>query len=121
MPVPLESSLFSELPEYVRFIEGDALSATDVTTFFFFEVARARRFIRKHRGTLTMPVLMALSEHDPICDNPANRKLFEALPSPDKRLEQYPSRHILEFSPEKEAFFADLGRWLESQSERKEG
>ena len=99
----------------------NALSATDVTTFFFFEVARARRFIRKHRGTLTMPVLMALSEHDPICDNPANRRLFEALPSPDKRLEQYPSRHILEFSPEKEAFFSDLGRWLESQSERKEG
>lgn len=119
LPVPLESSLFSELPEYVRFIEADALSLKDATAFFYFEVARARRYIHQYASALAIPVLMACSEHDPICDNRANRSLFDNLPSPDKRLETYPARHVLEFSPQKEAFFGDLRAWLEAHSERR--
>lgn len=112
LPVPLESSLFSELPEYVRFIEGDALSLEDATASFYFEVMRARMFIGKHHAKLAMPVFMACSIHDPICDNQGNKRLLEKLPSPDKRLEEYEARHVLEFSPQKEAFFDDLGGWL---------
>lgn len=112
-PVPLEAELFSELPEHVQFIRDDALSLPDASARFYFAVFQVRRFLARASKSLTMPVLMACAGLDEICDNARNRRYFDSLPSPAKRLVEYPrAKHILEMSVQREDFFADLARWL---------
>jgi len=115
IPVHLTPDMFTDLPEYEKFIAEDDLSLSFVTAQFYYEVPRARRYIEKHADSLTMPVLMAIAEKDTICDNPANRRFFADLPSKNKRVLSYgDAEHILEFSRERETFFRDLARWFDS-------
>jgi alpha-beta hydrolase superfamily lysophospholipase len=63
-----------------------------------------------------MPILMVLAERDQISDNDDNADFFMRLPSRQKELLTYGGAiHILEFSPERETFFADLARWIRRQ------
>jgi len=115
-PVPLEAEMFSELPEHVQFIRDDTLSLPDASARFFFNVFQIRRFLARASSALTMPVLMACAGRDEICDNARNRRYFESLPSPAKRLVEYPrAKHILEMSVQRDDFFADLARWFERE------
>ncbi|MDP8249205.1 MAG: alpha/beta fold hydrolase [Candidatus Tritonobacter lacicola] len=119
IPVPLDTEMFSELERYRAFIREDRLSLKEATARFFFQVPRARRFIARNAGRLAMPVFMALAGNDRICDNGKNRAFFKRLPSIYKRLITYRgARHILEFSKEREAFFADLQGWFEEEGSR---
>ena len=60
-----------------------------------------------------MPVFMAFAGGDEISDNEKNRAFFDRLPAEQKVLHEYPGAvHIIEFSTERDAFFADLGKWL---------
>ena len=114
--------MFSDLERYRAFIRGDKLSLKVATARFFSQVPRARRFVERNTGCLAMPVFMALAGTDRICDNEKNRAFFERLPSTHKRLVTYRgARHILEFSSEKEIFFADLKKWLEEAGARDDG
>ena len=61
---------------------------------------------------------MALAGGDRICDNVRNRAFFHRIPSNHKLLVEYSgARHILEFSEERDRFFAELRRWLETVAE----
>ena len=114
IPVPLAAEMFSDLERYRAFIRGDRLSLKEATARFFSQVPRARRFIEKNTGRLAMPVFMALAGKDGICDNGQNRAFFDRLPSKHKRLVTYRgARHILEYSSERETFFADLKGWFD--------
>jgi alpha-beta hydrolase superfamily lysophospholipase len=113
LPVPLEAEMFSELPEHVRFIREDPLSLPDASARFFFSVFQVRRFLARASRALELPVLMACAGQDEICDNARNRRFLESLPSPAKRLVEYPTaKHILEWSGARDAFFADLRNWF---------
>lgn len=113
IPVPLELSLFTELPEYEEFIRSDSLSLKSATGDFYYQVHQARKFIDKNIRQLTIPVFMAMAGEDPICENRRNIAFFERLPSRHKTLIEYgDARHILEFSQEKERFLAALSCWL---------
>lgn len=115
IPIPIEPEMFSDLEGWVAFVRADSLALREVTCSFFYEVQRARWFIRKNTGKLRMPLLMAIAASDPICDNKRNRRFLAAVPSDHKELVEYPNaRHILEFSREKDHFFCDLKNWLES-------
>jgi alpha-beta hydrolase superfamily lysophospholipase len=92
IPVPLDVDEFSDLEPYRRFIREDPLAVTAATSEFYFEVHRARLFLKANDG---------------------NMRFFMALPSQQKRLLMYADAiHILEFSHEREAFFADLADWI---------
>jgi esterase/lipase len=61
-----------------------------------------------------MPVFMANAGHDPICDSAANERFFWSLPARHKLLVTYEkSRHVIEFSEQRDDFFRDLNWWLE--------
>jgi alpha-beta hydrolase superfamily lysophospholipase len=116
LPVPLEAEMFSELPEHVHFVREDALSLPDASARFFFAVFQVRRFLARASRALDLPVLMACAGRDEICDNARNRRFLESLPSPARRLVEYPrAKHILEWSVQRDDFFADLRRFLESE------
>ncbi len=113
VPNPLETTHFTELAEYQKFIQSDTLSLQAATGDFYYQVHRARKFIHKNIAKLTMPVFMGIAGEDPICDNQRNLAFFQKIPAADNTLIEYnDARHILEFSPEKEKYFDDLAYWL---------
>ena len=118
VPSPLETEWFSELADYERFIAADPLALREATGDFYWQIFQARRYLAANNERLTMPVFVALAGEDPISDVEQNKAWFESLPSTRKTLARYEdARHILEFSPERDGFFADLGRWLASVEE----
>jgi len=113
LPVPLETELFSDLEPYRRFISEDELSLRNATISFYYQIHRARLFIKTHADRLTMPVFMAVAKHDEIVDNQRNKKFFDSLPGATKVFKEYESaRHILEFSTDRDKFFAGLKDWF---------
>ena len=121
MPDPLDPSEFTELPPFEAFIRSDPLALRAATGDFYFQVHRARKYLNANTDKIEMPVFMALAGEDPISDNRRNIRFFEDLPADDKMVINYEdARHILEFSPEKERFLADLVFWLNRETEIKE-
>jgi alpha-beta hydrolase superfamily lysophospholipase len=113
VPVPLDVDEFTDLEPYRNFIRDDALAVRAATSEFYFEVHQARLFLKDDFDKLTMPILMVLAEEDKISDNDDNAGFLRRLPSRHKRLLTYSGAiHILEFSRERETFFADLARWI---------
>lgn len=115
VPSPLETEWFSELDDYKRFIAADPLALREATGDFYWQIVRARRYLSANTEKLTMPVFVALAGADPISDSEKNSAWYESLPSARKALIRYGNaRHILEFSTDRDRFFADLDRWLAS-------
>jgi alpha-beta hydrolase superfamily lysophospholipase len=113
VPVPLDVNEFSDLEPYREFIRNDSLAVTAATSEFYFEVHQARLFLKIEDEELTMPILMLLAEKDKISDSDDSAAFFKRLPSRQNKLLTYPDAiHILEFSREREAFFADLAQWI---------
>lgn len=113
-PIPLMPQMFSELEARVRFIREDDAKLESVTASFYYEVLRAKRYIRANRHRLIMPVFMANAGEDPICDTKANERFLASLPATHRLLITYEkSRHVIEFSRQRDDFFGDLGWWLE--------
>lgn len=119
-PAPLDPTLFSDLSEYENFIAADPLGLTAVTGDFYWQTLRARNYLQGRGERLTMPLFVGFAgEEDPVADNARTRVWLNRLPSQFKTEMRYPdSRHVLEFSREKDAFFADLRRWLAWVEER---
>lgn len=113
IPVSLEPDWFTDQVEFLRFIESDPLALKDASGRLYWEALQARRFIHANEKKLTMPVMMALAGRDRICDKQKDQQFFERVPSDNKIMKTYPDAvHILEFSSEKDRFFADLADWL---------
>jgi alpha-beta hydrolase superfamily lysophospholipase len=121
LPDPLDPGEFTEQAPFEAFIRSDPLALRAATGDFYFQVHRARKFIRAHITKIEMPVFMAIAGEDPISDNRRNIRFFEDLPADDKMMINYEdARHILEFSPEGEHFLVDLVFWLERENQTKE-
>lgn len=121
LPDPLDPGEFTELAPFEAFIRSDPLALRAATGDFYFQVHRARKFVRANTNRIEMPVLMAIAGEDPISDNRRNIRFFENLPADDKMMINYEdARHILEFSLEAERFLVDLVFWLERVSQTKE-
>ena len=114
IPIPLKAEMFSELNECVQFIQADEARLKTATGSLYFEVRRACQHIQSHRHRLTMPVFMANAGSDPICDTEANERFFWSLPARHRLLVRYDrSRHVIEFSEQRDDFFRDLSWWME--------
>jgi alpha-beta hydrolase superfamily lysophospholipase len=113
-PLPFSATMMTDDPACLEFIRRDELALRDVTAALLFETRRARGAINRQSGLLTMPMFVALAGRDTICNLRRIRTFFGAVPARIKQLIEYSqARHILEFSPERDRFFADLRRWLE--------
>ncbi len=121
IPSPLDPSEFTELAPFETFIRSDPLALRAATGDFYYQVHRARKYIRANIDRIEMPVFMAIAGEDPISDNKRNIDFFEELPADDKMMINYEdARHILEFSPERERFLNDLAFWLVRETADKE-
>ena len=112
VPVPLSPEQFSDLEPYVGFVRNDPLALHTAPARLMYEVALARRRLPRAARALRAPLLVAYAGGDVICDNQRNRRLLERVTSPMKTRTYPAARHILEFSSERDAFFADLASWL---------
>jgi pimeloyl-ACP methyl ester carboxylesterase len=114
IPIPLRPEMFSDLDECVQFIEADDARLRTATGSLYLQVVRSRRHIHLHRRRLTMPLFMASAGDDPICDTEANERFFWSLPTRQRLLIRYDrSRHVIEFSEQRDDFFRDLSWWME--------
>ena len=102
-----------------RLIREDPLSLHALTAGFCFQIFRARRYLHRNKRRLTAPLFMALAGADRISDNQRNIAFFHAVASRNRSLTVYPNAtHILELSPEKDAFFRDLAAWIAGDHDR---
>jgi acylglycerol lipase len=115
VPIPLSPEEFSELAPFVELVRKDPLVLRTVPARLYYEIRRARGRLHAAAGALRAPLLMAMAEDDPICDNARNRRLFERATS-EREIRTYSgARHILEFSGARAAFLDDVARWFERQ------
>lgn len=115
VPIPLSPDELSELAPFVDFVRDDPLVLRTAPARLFYEIRRARGRLRAAASALRAPLLVAMAENDPICDNTRNRRLFEQVTA-EKEIRTYSgARHILEFSGAREAFLDDLAGWFERQ------
>ena len=118
LPVPLKPEQFTDSAEFQEFIRNDQLKLHEVTSAFYWNVNGARKFVRANLGAVACPVWMGLAGRDEVVELDPTRLLFRDFGSAHKRLIVFAdARHILEFSPEREAFFRELGTWLSEQWE----
>jgi len=115
VPVPLTPEMMSDMDEFVEFARKDPLSLRDAAGKSFLEIKKTRRFVKSRFKDIDAPFFMALAGKDPICRNDKNIRLFDSLNITDKKLKTYKQAlHILEFSPDRDEFFADLAGWLDA-------
>lgn len=118
-PIPLnDPACFTENPERVRFVENDKLLLTHVTAPFLLVTRRMDRIVRRFGETsFRNPVHLLLAGRERIIDNDRTRAWLRALPSPDRRITDYPDGcHTLEFDADPKPFLGDLVEWIEQRN-----
>lgn len=113
VPIPLnDPALFTEEPQWQRFIRDDALALHEVTTSFLFAGTDLTRQLQKLREPLRCPVQLLLAGHDPIINNAATRQLVQRW-SPAASIHEFAeSPHTLEFGPDRLAVVDVLANWM---------
>jgi L-Ala-D/L-Glu epimerase / N-acetyl-D-glutamate racemase len=116
--IPLEPEMFTSNPPYLAFIREDPLSLHEVTARFYFQqFFWDRRLLAVEK--LAMPLLLLQAARDPIVDGESVRLWFERLRAPSKRYVRYSEfGHILDFEPERDRYWDDLGVWLDDVTSR---
>jgi alpha-beta hydrolase superfamily lysophospholipase len=117
-PIPLnDPALFTATPRWQQFIREDPLSLRQATARLLLESARLDGYLRFVTGSVRVPVLLLLAEHDRIIDNAATRRFVARFPTRDLEIIEYPgAHHTLEFEPDPDPYVRDLQRWLEKHS-----
>ncbi len=113
--IPLnDARLFTANPARIEYVANDPHKLLEVSASF---LLTSRRLDKRLRGFAQAayrgPVHVMLAGQDRIIDNDRTRAWFETLPSPDRRLTEYPeAHHTLEFEPDPPRFFDDLTTWI---------
>lgn len=113
--IPLNDPLFfTENPERIRFVENDKFLLKQVSASFLLASRRLDKLIRAfpdspYRG----PVHLFLAGKDRIIDNEKTRAWLRGLPSPDRRITEFPEGgHTLEFDADSSRFVRELVTWI---------
>ena len=120
-PVPLnEPELFTDSPDWQRYVAEDRFGLRFATARFLFSSFSLDIYLRRAGKSVGLPVLLQLAECDRVIDNAKTRAYVERFPTEDKQIIEYPgAHHTLEFEPEGHPFVGDLLGWLERQAGRK--
>lgn len=113
-PIPLDDpGLFTANPRWQQFLRDDPLALRRATARFLVESVRLDGYLRFARGSVKVPLLLLLAEHDRIIDNARTRRLADRFPTADREVIEYPgAHHTLEFEPDPDRHVDDLLRWL---------
>lgn len=116
IPFPLEPEMLADLDIHRRFIAADELAVHKATASFCFSIFTAALSLRWNIRRLGVPTFVALAGRDRLSDNPRTVGLLRRSPAAT-RIVTYPeATHILEYSSEKDRFFADLADWIRQRS-----
>lgn len=118
--IPLiDPTLFTDEPEWQRFIENDPMTLRLVSCQFLLASMRMTRQAEASAERIRCPVLMMLAGRDRIIDNEEMHRFYERIASRDKRLIEYPDAcHTLEFERNPEPFITSLIEWLDQLPRR---
>jgi alpha-beta hydrolase superfamily lysophospholipase len=113
-PIPLRrAALFTDSPEWRKFIAHDPLTLREVTWRFAREDRALTRFAREAAPFLRMPLLLVLAGRDPIVNNRRTRNYFFRTKTAQRTLLEYPNAaHTLEFEADPQPYFGDLADWI---------
>ena len=116
LPVPLQTEQFTDDEGLRAFIRNDELKLHEATSTLYWNVNRARRFVRSRRGGIRCPVWAGLAGRDEIVRTEPTKRFIGGFGSEEKRIIVFPeAKHILEFSPARAAFFGELKSWLHAR------
>jgi acylglycerol lipase len=112
--IPLRDPvLFTDNPRWQTFIAEDPITLRDIAWRFAREDRTLSRYARQAAPFLHMPLLLMLAGRDRIIDNGHVRDFYDRAPSVNKTLIEYPNAgHTLEFEPDPQPYFEDLGNWI---------
>jgi alpha-beta hydrolase superfamily lysophospholipase len=113
-PIPLRSpTLYTDSPDWRRFIAHDPLTLREVTWRFAREDRALTRFARQAAPFLHSPLLLVLAGRDRIVNNRRTRNYFFRTKTAQRTLLEYPNAaHTLEFEADTQPFFSDLADWI---------
>ena len=116
--IPLnDPRYFTANPARLTFLETDSVMLRQVSASFLLASRSLDRHVRRFPQTsFHGGVHLLLAGRDKIIDNDRTRQWFDALPSPDRRLTEYPTgEHTLEFEADPSRFLRDLTEWISSR------
>ncbi|MEN6427676.1 MAG: alpha/beta fold hydrolase [Phycisphaerales bacterium] len=112
IPLRLKPEELADLEIHRQFIATDSLAVRNVTASFYFCVFAAKLLLMWKVRRLHVPTFVALAGKDTVSDNPRTIAFLRRSPA-EKRIVMYPeATHILEYSVEKNRYFADLAGWI---------
>ncbi len=117
-PVPLpihDATMFTMNPQRVSFANNDPLRLREATAPFLLGSRRLDRVAHKlSESTWRSPIHVMLAGRDRIIDNDRTRAFVRALPSPRRKISEYPdASHTLEFELDPLPFWNDLAAGLD--------
>jgi acylglycerol lipase len=117
-PIPLTTSMFTDNPVYLDFLEKDPLRLTEATATFFVESHKLGELAKKTAANITMPVLIVQPGNDAIIDTDKLEAWYSRLKSTDKSLRLFPDAyHCLDFDANWFKEYTHLiSEWLLSRS-----
>jgi alpha-beta hydrolase superfamily lysophospholipase len=117
-PVPLnDPELFTASPQWQKFLRDDPLRLHQATARLLVESVRLDAYLRFTPKYVHVPVLLLLASEDRIIHNDKARAFVDRFATPDRQTIEYPgAHHTLEFEPEPQAWFRDMGAWLDQHA-----
>lgn len=106
--IPLNSaSYFTNNPERIRFVDEDPIKLTRVSASFLLASRQLDKRLRKFaKSAYRGPVHLIVAGNERVIDNGKTRAWFDALPSTDKRVSEFPeASHTIEFERDPSGFF----------------
>ncbi|MGI9457629.1 MAG: alpha/beta fold hydrolase [Aeoliella sp.] len=112
--IPLQApDLFTNSSKWQAYIKDDPLTLREITLRFAREDHHLTRYARQSPRFIHLPTLLVLAGQDRMVLNGRTRAYLAEVASPDKTLLEYhTAAHTLEFEPDPEPFFDDLGDWI---------
>jgi alpha-beta hydrolase superfamily lysophospholipase len=112
--IPLnDATLFTSIPERIRFLEEDALQLHQATAGFYLASRRMDKTAQALGDAPPVPLHLLLAADERIIDNERTRQFVREMRWPHRAITTYEhSRHTLEFDPDREAYLEDLVRWF---------
>ncbi len=113
--IPLnDPKLFTDNPDKIQYVERDPLKLMQVSASFLLSSRLIDRRIRHFdRSAYRGPVHLMLAGKERIIDNDRTRRWFDALPSRNRRLTEFPDAgHTIEFERDPAEFLQSLTGFL---------
>lgn len=116
--IPIKSTMFTDNPTYLGYIEKDPMRIREATSTFFFESFMLSQLSQKAASKISLPTLILQGGSDQIVDIPKVEAWLSRTGSTDKSMRIFPeAHHSIEFD---ETWFKEyihlVSGWIQARS-----